>query len=196
MRATALIVTSALLGFCAMPGRAENIGMAHEPAPNARSQELTKIFNTFAGSWKGTYTYYDDRQGRYVSGPTNCVYTKAPLPNVLTLDCLTERSGGAPLHAYTVMVVQADGASWRQMAFTEGGGRLQDKVITGYHYTDDRNWTVDLIEVQQGLGTASAVLVAMVVKDGHLDMRKFRKLEGGAPAARDYESLTSLDRVP
>ncbi len=187
--------------FCAlvvagsMAAHAENIGMARDAAPNARSQELTRMFTSLVGRWKGSYTYFDEREGKYVKGSGVLVFGTTPMPNVLTLDANTARPNGPPVHAFSVMVVQADGASWRQMAFTETGGRVQDKVITGYHRTDDRNWTVDMLEVQQGLGVASAVTVKMVVKNGHIDMRKFRNLEGGAPAAREYESSASFDQV-
>jgi hypothetical protein len=190
-----LNIVGALLLTCTTPIHGENIGVAQEQKPNARAQELTKMTGTLLGTWKGTYTYFDEHQGKYVSGAGTLVFGTTPMPNVMTLDAKTERPGGPPVHAFTVMVVQADGASWRQMAFLETGGRIQDKLITGYHYVDDRNWTIDSIEVQQGLGNASAVAVAIVVKNGHLDMRKFRRFEGGAPAAREYESLASFDRV-
>ena len=182
-----------LLGL--VSAHAENIGVAVEQKPNARSQEITKIVSTLLGNWKGTYTYFDERQGKYLSGPGTLVFGMTPMPNVMTLDAKTERPAGPPVHAFTVMVVQADGASWRQMAFLETGGRIQDKLITGYHYVDDRNWNVDLIEVQQGLGDVSSVAVAIAVKNGHLDMRKFRRFEGGPAAAREYESLASFDRA-
>lgn len=194
-RFTALALFVALLLSGAVPLHAENIGVAKETKPNTRSAELTKIFMTMLGDWKGSYTYFDETQGKYLSGSGALAFRTTPMPNVITLDALTTRPAGPPVHAFSVMVMQADGASWRQMAFTETGGRLQDKVVTGYHYADDRNWTVDLLEVQQGLGNVSAVIVKMVVKDGHLDMRKFRKLEGGTAAARDYESLASFDKV-
>lgn len=194
MRSVLNIVGACLL-TCTALTHAENIGVAQEQKPNARAQELTKITGTLLGTWKGTYTYFDERQGKYLSGAGTLVFATTPMPNVMTLDAKTERPGGPPVHAFTVMVVQADGASWRQMAFLETGGRIQDKLITGYHYIDDRNWTIDSIEVQQGLGNASAVAVAIVVKNGHLDMRKSRKFEGGAPAAREYESLASFNRV-
>ncbi len=181
---------------CAMPLRAENIGLAKVERPNERSAALTKIFMTMIGDWKGSYTYFDERQSKYVTGKGTLQFRTTPMPNVMTLDAMTERPDGKPpVHAFSTMVVQADGVNWRQMAFTEGGGRIQDKVITDFRITDDRNWTVDLLEVQQGLGTVSAVGVKMVVKDGHLDMRKFRKFEGGVPAARAYESLASFDKV-
>lgn len=191
-----LKLCGAMLIAAAIPAHAENIGIAQEQKPNARSQEITKVFSTLLGTWKGTYTYFNEREGKYLSGPGTLVFSTTPMPNVLTLDAKTERPGGAPpVHAFTVMVVQADGASWRQMAFTEGGGRVQDKLILGYRYVDDRNWTIDSLEVQQGLGNASAVAVSIVVKNGHLDMRKIRKYEGGAAAAREYESLASFDKA-
>lgn len=181
---------------CAVPLHAENIGVAHEEKPNARSVALTRLFMTMIGDWKGSYTYFDEAQGKYVTGNGTLQFRTTPMPNVITLDAMTERPGGKPpVHAFSTMVVQADGVNWRQMAFTETGGRIQDKVITDYHIDDDRNWTVDLVEVQQGLGVVSAVVVKMVVKNGHLDMRKFRKFEGGAAAARDYESLASFDKA-
>jgi hypothetical protein len=192
---TMLNIVGAFLLTCTATAYAENIGVVQEQKPNARAQELTKIFSTLLGTWKGTYTYFDEHQAKYLSGAGTLVFGTTPMPNVMTLDAKTERPSGPPVHAFTVMVVQADGASWRQMAFLETGGRLQDKLITGYHYVDERNWTIDSIEVQQGLGNASVVAVAIVVKNGHLDMRKFRKFEGGAPAAREYESLASFDRV-
>ncbi len=188
-------VACAVLLLCAAPAGAENIGMAQEQKPNARSQQLTKMFMTMLGTWKGRYTYFDERQGKYVSGTGTLVFGTTPMPNVITLDANTERPGGPPVHAFTTMVMQADGASQRQMAFTEAGGRIQDKVVTAYTYVDDNNWTVDLLEVQQGLGAASAVTVKMVVKNGHLDMQKRRSLEGGAPAARNYESRAEFDHV-
>lgn len=172
-----------------------NIGMAEREKPNARAQELTQIFRTLLGNWKGTYTYFDERQEKYMGGAGTLVFSDTPMPNVMMLDARSERPVGPPVHAFTVMVVQGDGASWRQMAFLETGGRLQDKLITDYQYADDRNWTVNSIEVQQGLGNASAVIVTIVVKDGHLDMRKSRQFEGGAAAARAYESLASYDKV-
>ena len=183
-----------LLGT-AVPSLSENIGMAQEQKPNARAQQLTRMFMTMLGRWKGRYTYFDERQNKYVTGTGTLVFGTTPMPNVMTLDAITMRPAGPPVHAFTTMAMQADGSSWRQMAFTESGGRIQDKVITGYSYADDRNWTVDMLEVQQGLGAVSAVTVRMVVKDGRLDMRKFRKLEGGAPAAREYESLAEFEHV-
>lgn len=173
-----------------------NIGITPPEKPNARSQELTRIFMTLLGTWKGTYTYYDEREAKYVTGSGALIFSTTPMPNVMSLDAKTERPGGQPpVHAYTVMVVQGDGASWRQMAFLATGGRIQDKLITGYEYTDDRNWTIDSIEVQQGLGKVDAVMVSIVVKNDCLDMRKFRKFEGGAPAAREYESLALFERA-
>lgn len=192
---TLLLLVGGLLVSGAIPAHAENIGVAPDEKPNARAQEITKIFSTLLGNWKGTYTYFDERQGKYVGGPGTLVFGTTPMPNVLTLDAKTERPSGPPVHSFTVMVVQANGASWRQMAFLEAGGRLQDKVILDYHYLDDRNWTIDSLELQQGLGNASAVAVAIVVKNGHLDMRKYRRYEGGAAAARKYESLASFDRA-
>ena len=194
MRAT-LVLSGGLLLSCVTPAHTENIGVARDEKPNARAEEITKIFSTLLGIWKGTYTYFDERQGKYVGGPGTLVFGTTPMPNVLTLDAQTERPGGPPVHAFTVMVVQANGASWRQMAFLETGGRLQDKVILDYHYVDDRNWTIHSLEVQQGLGNASAVAVTIEVKKGHLDMRKYRKFEGGAAAGREYESLASFDRA-
>lgn len=188
-------LAGALALACCVPAHAENIGVAKQEKPNARSVELTRIFMTLLGDWKGSYTYFDESQGKYLTGGGLLQFRTTPMPNVMSLDAKTERPNGPPVHAYSVMVMQADGANWRQMAFIETGGRIQDKVVTGYHYDDDRNWTVDLLEVQQGLGTVSAVVVKMIVKDGHLDMRKYRKLEGGAPAAREYESMASFDRV-
>ena len=191
------IVATAAAGFLMIAvtarGSTENIGMAHEDQPNVRAQALTHIFRTLLGTWKGKYTYFDERLGKYVSGPSMLIFGETPLPNVLTLYAVTDRDGMPPIKVFNTMVMQANGASWRQMAFTDVGGRIQDKVITGYTYTDDRNWTVDMIEVQQGLGAASAVMVSMVTKNGHVDMRKFRKFEGGAPASRAYESLAEYD---
>lgn len=186
---------SAIMLACTAPVAAENIGMAHEAKPNARSQQLTRMFMTMIGTWKGRYSYFDEQQGKYITGSGTLVFQTTPMPNVITLDANTERPSGPPVHAFSTMVVQADGASWRQMAFTEAGGRIQDKVITGYTYTDDNNWTVDLLEVQQGLGAVSAVTVTMVVKNGHLDMQKHRRLEGGAPASRAYESRAEFDHL-
>lgn len=196
MRKLWMIAAAALLPLGSGPVAAENIGVAQQQQPNARAQALTHMFMTMLGTWKGSYTYYDERAGAYVTGTGTLVFGTTPMPNVMTLDANTSRPSGPPVHAYSVMVMQADGANWRQMAFTETGGRIQDKVITGYTYKDDRNWTVDMLEVQQGLGAVSAVVVTMVVKDGHLDMRKFRKLEGGAPAERQYESRAEFDKVP
>lgn len=194
-RTTLLGFVGVIFATVAPSLHAENIGMAQEQQPNARSQQLTKIFFTLLGDWKGTYTYFDERAGKYVSGAGTLAFRASPMPNVMTLDAITDRPDGAPVHAFSVMVMQADGANWRQMAFLETGGRVQDKIVTDYSFTDDSNWTVDVLEVQQGLGTASAVPVKIVLKDGHLDMRKFRKFEGGAAAARAYESLASFDRV-
>ena len=190
---TATSVLGVLLSAIAVPGSAENIGVAREEQPNARAQALTHIFRTLLGTWKGKYTYFDGRLGKYVSGPSTLVFGETPLPNVLTLYVVTDREGLPPIKVFNTMVVQANGASWRQMAFTDAGGRIQDKVITGYSYNDDRNWRVDMIEVQQGLGSAAAVSVAMVAKNGHVDMRKFRKYEGGPAADRPYESRTEYD---
>ena len=184
-----------VLTFGAVSATAENIGMAQQQAPNARAQQLTKMFMTMLGTWTGRYTYFDERQNKYVTGTGTLVFGTTPMPNVMTLDAITARPAGPPVHAFTTMVMQADGANWRQMAFTETGGRIQDKVITSYTYADDKNWTVDMLEVQQGLGAVSAVTVRMVVKNGKLDMRKFRKLEGGAPAAREFESLAEFDHI-
>ncbi len=172
-----------------------NIGIATKVQPNARSQQLTKMVFTMIGTWKGEYSYFDTRTGEYVSGSGTLVFSETAMPNVLTLDARSERPSGPPVHAFTTMVIQADGTSWRQMAFTETDGRIQDKVITDYTYQDDKNWTIDMLEVQQDFGVVSAVLVTMVIKDGHLDMRKFRKLEGGEAAARPYESRALYSRV-
>lgn len=172
-----------------------NIGVALEEYPNARARELTKMFMTLLGTWEGSYTYFDERQGQYVSGEGTLEFNKTPMPNVITLDAKTSRPSGPPVHAFTTMVVQADGASWRQMAFTQGGGRIQDKIITGYKYVDDRNWSVDQLEVQQGLGAVSAVTVVFSVKDGELEMKKCRAFEGGDVAAREYESLARFRKV-
>ncbi len=191
---TMLIFAGGLLLLGQIPAHAENIGVAADEKPNARAQEITKIFSTLLGTWKGTYTYFDEHEGKYLSGPGTLVFATTPMPNVLTLDAQSERPGKSPAHAFTVMVVQANGASWRQMAFLEAGGRLQDKVILDYHYVDNRNWNIDSLEVQQGLGNAAAVAVTITVKNGHLDMRKYRKYEGGAAVAREYESLASFDR--
>ena len=186
-------IAGAVLLTAAAPGQAENIGMAREEQPNARSQALTHIFRTLIGTSRGRYTYFDERLGKYVTGPTTMVFGTTQMPNVLTLYVETPREGLPPIKVFNTMVMQANGASWRQMAFTDVGGRIQDKIITGYTYTDDRNWTVDMLEVQQGLGAASAVTVSMVTKNGHVDMRKFRKFEGGPPTARPYESLAEYD---
>ena len=192
-------IAAGLLGmallFGTVPLRAENIGVAKQEQPNARSVQLTKMFMTLLGDWEGTYSFYDEGKQKYVTGSGTLAFRTTPMPNVMSLDAKTARPDGPPVHAYTVMVVQADGASWRQMAFLETGGRLQDKVITDFSYQDDLNWSVDMLEVQQGLGTVSAVVVKFVLKDGHLDMRKYRKLEGGAAAARPYESMASFDRA-
>ena len=145
-------VVAALLVLSPTMALSENIGMAREPQPNERAQALTKIFMTLVGTWAGTYTYFDERAGKNVSGPGQLVFATTAMPNVMTLDAKTERPGGPPVHALTMMVMQADGSSWRQMAFTPGGGRLQDKTVTAYTYTSDREWSVEFLEVQQGLG--------------------------------------------
>ena len=189
----AAAVASSLCVSVAVPAQAENIGNASEAQPNARAQALTHIFRTLLGTWKGKYTYFDVRLDKYVSGTSTLVFGETPLPNVLTLYATTERPGQPPISVFNTMVMQADGSSWRQMAFTDAGGRIQDKVITSYKYVDDRNWSIDMLEVQQGLGAASVVAVSMVTKNGHVDMRKFRKYEGGAAAERPYESLAEYD---
>jgi hypothetical protein len=175
--------------------QAENIGVAQQLEPNPRAKEVTMIMSTLLGKWKGTYNFFDERALKYVGGAGTLVFTKTPMPNVIMLDAVSERPSGPPVHALTVMVMQADGASLRQMVFREADGRIQDKLITGYSFTNARNWRVDSIEVQQGLGLASAVDVAFVMKDGHLEITKRRKFEGGEAAAREYESRASFDRV-
>lgn len=177
------------------PIHAENIGVAQQLEPNARAKEVTMIMSTLLGKWKGTYNFFDERSKKYVGGAGTLVFSKTPMPNVIMLDAVSEKPAGPPVHALTVMVMQADGASLRQMVFREGDGRIQDKLITGYSFTNERNWRVDSIEVQQGLGLASAVDVAFVMKDGHLEISKRRKFEGGEAAAREYESRASFDRV-
>lgn len=173
----------------------ENIGMATKVEPNERSRQLTRMFFTMIGVWRGEYTYWNDREKAYVTGAGTLTFNGTPMPNVMTLDAITARPSGPPVHAFSTMVVQADGTSWRQMAFTETDGRIQDKVLTDYSYADDRNWTVDMLEVQQALGGVSAVIVRMVIENGRLDMRKFRKLDGGEAAARDFESRALFERV-
>src|ERR1700692_543334 len=100
----ALRTAGAMMVFFPAVMYAENIGVAREPPPNARSQELTKIFSTFLGKWKGTYSYFDERQGKYVTGPSTLEFSKTPIPNVIALDVLTDRPGQPPIHVYTVMV--------------------------------------------------------------------------------------------
>ncbi len=172
-----------------------NIGTTARTEPNERSRKLTEMLLTMVGTWTGEYSYYDGRKRDYVQGTGTLVFQTTPMPNVLTLNASSERPSGPPVHAFTTMVMQADGASWRQMAFTETDGRIQDKVITGYSYEDDANWTIDMLEVQQDFGAASVVTVKMVIKEGALDMRKFRSLEGGEAAARPYESRAIFTRV-
>ena len=174
---------------------AENIGVAKQSKPNMRAQEVTRIMSTLFGRWKGTYTFFDEQAGKYVGGAGTLLFSKTPMPNVIMLDAVSERPEGPPVHGLTVMVMQADGASLRQMVFREAEGRVQDKLITGFSYADDRTWTVDSIEVQQGLGLASAVDVAFVMKNGHLEITKRRRFEGGEAAAREYESRASFDRA-
>ena len=175
--------------------QAENIGVAGATAPNARAQELTRIFTTLLGNWQGTYEFFDERKNGYVGGPGKLIFSLAPMPNVIMLDAISERPSGPPVHALTVMVMQADGASMRQMVFREGDGRLQDKLITGYRYTDDKNWSIDSIEAQQGLGAAAAVSVAFVMRDGNLEIIKRRQFEGGAAAVRAFESRARFSRA-
>ena len=176
------------------PASAENIGVAQQLQPNERARQVTHIFETLLGTWKGTYTFFDEKSGEYEGGSGKLVFSRTPMPNVIMLDAVSERPNGPPVHALTVMVVQADGASLRQMVFREGDGRIQDKLITDFDYTDDENWKVDSIEVQQGLGLASAVSVAFAMKDGHLEIVKRRSFEGGKAAEREFESRASFDR--
>lgn len=173
----------------------QNIGMAKPATTNERSRRLTAMVFTLLGSWEGDYCYFDEQADRYVEGSGTLSFTSAPMPNVLLLDAKTSRPSGDPVHAFSAMVVQSDGSSWRQMAFTPTDGRLQDKVITGFTYRDDRNWSVDMVEVQQGLGGVQAVTVKLIVENDRLDMRKFRALEGGAAAARPYESCATFARI-
>lgn len=173
----------------------ENIGMAAKVEPNARAQQLTKMFFTMIGTWQGEYTYFDSRVGEYVTGAGKLIFNSTSMKNVMTLDAETSRPSGPPVHAFSVMVMQANGASWRQVAFTETDGRLQDKIVTDFSYQDDRNWSVDMLEVQQALGGVQAVIVKQIVNDGHLDMRKFRTLEGGEAAARPFESYANFEKV-
>jgi hypothetical protein len=81
------------------------------------------------------------------------------------------------------------------MVFREGDGRLQDKLVTSYTLKDDRNWTMNSIEVQQGLGLASAVEVEFRMEAGRFTVVKHRRFEGGAAASRPHESLARFDRV-
>lgn len=173
----------------------QNIGMAKSVEPNERSQKLTAMFFTMLGRWEGEYTYFNEADGDYVTGAGTLQFDRSPMPNVMLLDAKTARPSGPPVHAFSAMVVQSDGCSWRQMAFTATDGRLQDKVITDYTYQDDRNWRVDMLEVQQGLGGVQAVVVEMRIEDGKLDMRKFRRLEGGAPSERPFESRARFVKV-
>ncbi len=192
-RAMVAGMAGVLMNLASTPLSAENIGNAREGQPNARSKALTRIFSTLIGTWNAKYTYYDLELGRYVVGSAVLTYAQTPIPNVHTLYAVTQRPGLPPIQVFTTMVMQADGSSQRQMAFTNVGGRVQDKVITNYTYVDDRNWTMDMLEVQQGLGAASAVVVKMVTKNGHVDMRKYRSLEGAPADKRPYESLAEYD---
>jgi len=171
-----------------MSGYGQNIGMAKPNEPNARSRQLTSMFFTMLGTWQGDYTYFDEQAGTYVTGAGTLKFEQAPMENVLLLNARTSRPSGLAVHAFSAMVVQSDGSSWRQMAFTATDGRLQDKVITGYTYEDDCNWRVEMLEVQQGLGGVQAVKVEMIIKDGALDMRKLRHVDAEAAAERPFES--------
>ena len=177
-----------------MSAYGQNIGMARPVEPNAQSRQLTSMFFTMIGTWQGEYSYFDEQAGSYVTGAGSLKFEQAPMPNVLLLDSRTSRPSGPPVHAFSAMVVQSDGSSWRQMAFTATDGRLQDKVITGYAYEDDRNWRVDMLEVQQGLGGVQAVKVEMIIQDGALDMRKLRHVNAEA-AERPFESRAQFIRV-
>lgn len=178
-----------------MSAYGQNIGMARAVEPNERSKKLTAMFFTMLGTWEGEYSYFNEHAGDYVTGQGTLQFDSCAMPNVMLLDAKTSRPSGPPVHAFSAMVMQADGCSWRQMAFTQTDGRLQDKVITDYSYNDDLNWTVDMLEVQQALGGVQAVIVKMIVKDGQLDMRKFRKLEGGEASTRPYESRAIFTKV-
>jgi hypothetical protein len=186
---------SAGILFARAPAHAENIGVAQQLEPNARAKEVTMIMSTLLEKWSGTCNFFDERSKKYIGGSGSLLFSETAMPNVIMLDAVSERPGGPPVHALTVMVMQADGASLRRMVFREGDGRIQDKLVTGYSFTNERNWRVDSIEVQQGLGLASAVDVAFMMKSGHLEITKRRKFEGGEAAAREYESRASFDRI-
>lgn len=170
-----------------------NIGMVQDTEPNARSRDLTRMLLSLIGTWKGTYSYFDERAGKVVLGKGTLVFKDMPVANVVSLDATSERPNGRKIHALTVMVAQANGASIRQMVFTESGGILQDKVITAYSYVDDENWTMESIETQQGFGRADAVHVTFRMERKHFSVIKKRRFEGGEAEKRDYESLAEFE---
>lgn len=170
-----------------------NIGMVQNAEPNARSRDITRMLFSLIGTWKGTYSYFDERAGKHVQGAGTLVFKDMPVPNVISLDATSERPNGRQIHALTVMVAQANGASIRQMVFTEGSGILQDKMITAYSYADDENWTMESIEAQQGLGHADVVHVTFRVERKRLSIVKQRRFEGGEAEKRAYESLAEFE---
>jgi hypothetical protein len=173
----------------------QNIGMAEPAAIDLRSRDLTALFMTLLGTWKGEYRYFDERRDGYVECEGELRFTSAPMPNVIMLDARTMRPNGPPVHAFTAMVVQADGCSWRQMAFTPTDGRLQDKVITGFERRDEADWSVDMIEVQQGFGGVQAVAVQLAMASDRLEMRKSLLSRPADVSDHPYESRALFARA-
>ena len=68
-----------------MAAYGQNIGMAAKATPNARSAQLTKMVFTMIGTWKGEYSYFDERQGDYVKGSGSLVFSATPMPSFVAL---------------------------------------------------------------------------------------------------------------
>jgi len=174
---------------------AENIGNVSTRTLSPRAKDVDSMLRSLLGKWEGDYEYFDASQRRYLALPSKLVFETLSLPAVISLDAISERgSGKPPLRALTTMVVRADGATIRQMVFQEGNALVADKIVTRYSLKSDSEWTMDILEAQEGSGGPALVTVEFVRSGDQLTITKRRSLEGDIQPPRTHESVARMKR--
>lgn len=175
--------------------RTENIGNVAAAGFTQRAKDVDAMLRSLVGKWHGDYEYFDSAQRAYLTLPSDLVFDTLSMDSVITLDARSDRGGGKPpLRALTAMTVRGDGSTIRQMVFQPGNALVADKIVVRYSLKSATDWTMDVLEAQEGSGGPALVTVEFVRSGDALTITKRRSLESNLQPPRKYESVARMKR--
>lgn len=191
-----LVLLTGVLCAIAMGGaQAENIGNVVAPELSSRAKDIDEMLRSLIGQWEGGYEYFDTSNRSYVTLPSTLTFDTLSMPSVITLDAHSDRGPGKPpLRVLTAMTVRGDGSTIRQMVFQTGNAMVADKIVVRYSLKSATDWTMDVLEAQEGRGGPALVTVEFVRSANQLTITKRRSLEADVQPPREYESIARMKR--